>query len=100
LRSTVAGTGERGDSGDGGPASEAPFDLPHELRFDADGNLFIADTANHVVRRIDATTQITTTAAGVGRQRGYRGDGGPANEGLLNSPHSIQFGPSGALYIC
>ena len=98
--STVAGTGERGYSGDGGPASEATFDLPHELRFDADGDLFIADTANHVVRRIDATTHIITTVAGVGRQRGYRGDGGPANEALLNSPHSIQFGPSGALYIC
>lgn len=96
---TVVGTGKRGYSGDGGPALEASLNLPHELRFDADGNMFIADMANQVVRRVDAKTKIITTFAGTGK-KGYAGDGGPANQALLNSPHSIQFGADGSLYIC
>lgn len=97
--STIAGTGAKGYSGDGGPAFEATFNLPHELRFDADGNLFITDMANHAIRRIDAKTHVITTFAG-NHKRGYSGDGGPATEASLNSPHSLQFGPDGFLYIC
>ena len=97
--STVAGTGTKGYTGDGGPAREATFNQPHELRFDAAGNLFVADMVNHAIRRIDAKTQVITTVAGTGK-RGYSGDGGPANQAMLNSPHSIQFGPDGSLYIC
>jgi streptogramin lyase len=96
---TVAGTGERGYSGDGGPAAAATFNLPHEIRFDAEGHLYIADMANHVIRRIDAKSGVITTVAGTGR-RGYSGDGGPATAAQLASPHSIQFGPDGLLYIC
>ncbi|MEO7600434.1 MAG: hypothetical protein ABIV50_15995 [Opitutus sp.] len=98
--STYAGTGKKGFAGDGGPALEASFNQPHELRFDAAGNLFIADMANQVIRRIDAKTKIITTVAGIGGRKGYSGDGGPATEALLNSPHSIQFGPDRQLYIC
>ena len=97
--STIAGTGKKGYSGDGGPASEATFNLPHEIRFDAAGNLFVADMSNHVIRRIDAKTHLITTVAGTGK-RGYSGDGGPAREAMFNQPHSIQFGPGGLLYIC
>lgn len=97
---TKAGSGQRGFAGDGGPALEASFDRPHELRFDRAGNLFIADMSNQVIRRIDAKTQVITTFAGTGRKRGYSGDGGPADQATLNSPHSIQFGPDGRLYIC
>lgn len=97
--STVAGTGERGFAGDGGPAATAALNLPHEIRFDAAGHLYIADTANHRVRRVDAQTGIITTVAGSGT-RGYAGDGGPAVQAALNGPHSIQFGPDGRLYIC
>ena len=97
--STIAGNGNKGYSGDGGPALEATFNLPHELRFDAVGNLFITDMANHVIRRIDLRTGVISTIAG-NHQRGYSGDGGPATVAALNSPHSLQFGPDGSLYIC
>jgi streptogramin lyase len=97
---TVAGSGQRGYAGDGGLAKDAQFNLPHEIRFDSSGNLFVADMANQVIRRIDAVTGIITTVAGTGGRRGYAGDGGLATEALLNSPHSIQFGPNGDLYIC
>ena len=97
--STVAGTGKKGYSGDGGPALEATFNLPHELRFDAAGDLFIVDMTNHAVRKVDMKTKIITTIAGTGKP-GYSGDGGPATKAELKQPHSIQFGPEGALYIC
>ncbi|WED64263.1 hypothetical protein PXH66_18145 [Synoicihabitans lomoniglobus] len=100
IITTVAGTGERGFVGDGGRALEAQFNLPHELRFDGAGHLFIADTGNHVVRRIDAQTGVITTVAGRPKQRGYAGDGGQATDAKLNSPHSIQFSPTGELFIC
>ena len=98
--STIAGTpGTKGYTGDGGPALTATFNLPHELRFDAQGNIFIADMQNHAVRRIDAKTHVITTFAGTG-QPGYGGDGGPAAKAQLKQPHSIQFDPHGDLYIC
>lgn len=98
---TVAGTGERAYTGDGGPALKASFNRPHEIRFDAAGNVFIADMVNNAIRRIDAKTGIITTFAGLGPgAKGYSGDGGPANQAALSSPHSIQFGPDGNLYIC
>jgi streptogramin lyase len=98
--STIAGTGTRGYTGDGGPAQEASLDLPHELRFDQAGNIFIADTGNNAVRRIDAKTGLITTVAGGKQKRGYTGDGGPAAEATLRGPHSIQFDNGGTLYIC
>lgn len=97
--STVAGTGATGYSGDGGPAIAATFNQPHELRFDAEGNLYVVDMRNHVVRRIAARSRFITTVAGTG-QPGYSGDNGPATAAQLKNPHSIQFGPDGSLYIC
>ena len=97
--STVAGTGGKGYSGDGGPASEATFNLPHEIRFDRDGNLFVVDMANHAIRKIDRKTNRITTIAGTGKP-GYSGDEGPATSAQLKQPHSIQFGPDGNLFIC
>jgi streptogramin lyase len=96
---TVAGTGRKGYAGDGGPALQAELDDPHEVRFDKQGNLFFVEPLNHVVRRVDAQTQIITTVAGTG-QAGFTGDGGPARQALLNQPISIQFDRQGALYIC
>ncbi len=99
IITTIAGNGEVGYGGDGGPALQASFNKPHELRFDAAGNIFIADMVNHAVRRIDAKSGIITTFAG-NRSKGYSGDGGRAADASLSSPHSIQFGPEGDLYIC
>lgn len=96
---TMAGTGQKGYQGDGGPALKASFNLPHELRFDKQGNYYIADMTNHAIRRVDAKTGVITTLAGTG-QPGYAGDGGPANKAQLKQPHSIQFDPQGDLYIC
>src|SRR5688500_4609040 len=97
--STIAGTGVAGYSGDGGAALAATFNLPHEIRFDRDGHLFVVEMRNHVVRRIDARSKVITTVAGNGTA-GYSGDGGPATAAQLNQPHSIQFDSAGRLYIC
>ena len=96
---TMAGTGKKGYSGDGGPALQATFNLPHEIRFDKEGNYYIADMVNSAIRRVDAKTGIITTFAGTGKP-GYSGDGGPANKAELKQPHSIQFDGAGDLYIC
>lgn len=96
---TVVGNGQMGYSGDGGPATAATMNQPHEIRFDRDGNLFIADMRNHAIRRWDAKTKVLTTFAGNG-QPGYSGDGGPAAKAQFKQPHSIQFAPNGDLYIC
>lgn len=97
---TMAGTGQKGYSGDGGAALSATFNLPHEIRFDKAGNYYIADMVNNAIRRVDAKTGVITTFAGTGKA-GYEGDGGPASAALLKQPHSIQFDPTGEhLYIC
>jgi len=96
---TVAGTGATGYSGDGGPALEATFNLPHEIRFDRDGNAYVTDMKNHVIRKIDVRAGTISTFAGNGTA-GYSGDGGPAREAQLKQPHSLQFGLDGHLYIC
>ena len=96
---TVAGNGEAGYSGDGGPALEAALNEPYEIRFDRQGNMVFVEMANHVVRRVDQTTGLISTLAGTG-EAGFSGDGGPAVEARLSRPHSIQLGPSGDLFIC
>jgi streptogramin lyase len=95
----IAGTGTKGYSGDGGPAVSATLNLPHELRFGPDGALYVADTGNNVIRRIDVATGIITTFAGTGA-KGYGGDGGPAAQATFRGPHSIQFDAAGRLYVC
>jgi streptogramin lyase len=94
----VAGTGAKGYSGDGGPARQATFNGPKELKVDGEGNVFIVDTENHAIRRIDAKTGLITTLAGTGKG-GRSGDGGPAAAALLNRPHGMAVGPDGAVYI-
>lgn len=97
--SVVAGNGQKGYSGDGGPALSASLNEPYEVRFDSAGNMFFVEMQNHVVRRVDGRTGVITTVAGTG-QPGFSGDGGPANKAQLRQPHSIAFAPDGALLIC
>jgi streptogramin lyase len=94
----VAGTGKAGYAGDGGPATQAMLDQPHELRFDRDGNMYVTDMRNHAIRKIAAKTGVITTFAGNG-QRGFSGDGGAAHEAQLNQPHSVCLDQDGRLYI-
>lgn len=96
---TVAGSGQKGYTGDGGPALQAMFNLPHEIRFDKAGNLYIVDMGNNAVRKVDLKTGVITTFAGTGKP-GYSGDGGPAKDAQFKQPHSIQFDPAGDLFIC
>ena len=91
---TVAGSGQKGYSGDGGPALQATFNLPHEIRFDRAGDLYIVDMGNHAVRKVDLKSGVITTFAGTGKA-GYSGDGGPAKDATFKQPHSIQFDPAG-----
>ncbi len=97
--STVAGSGRRGYAGDGGPALEADLNEPYEVRFDAAGNMFFVEMKNHLVRRVDSRSRLISTVAGTG-QPGFSGDGGPATMATLKQPHSIQFSPTGDLFIC
>ena len=96
--STVAGTGEMGYSGDGGPATNAKLNEPYEVRFDGEGNMFFVEMKNAIVRRVDRKTGKISTVAGTGED-GFSGDGGPATKAQFNRPHSIAIGPDGALYV-
>src|SRR5262245_27630221 len=97
--STVAGTGERGWSGDGGPALQAKLNEPYEVRFDAAGNIYWVERMSHTVRRLDAKSGKISTVAGSG-VAGFGGYGGPATAAKLSQPHSIAFDKAGELYIC
>jgi DNA-binding beta-propeller fold protein YncE len=96
---TVAGNGQKAYSGDGGPAAGASLNMPHEIQFDAAGNLYIAERDNHVVRKVDAKTGAISTVAGTGVP-GFSGDGGPAARAQLRQPHSIAIDGLGRLLIC
>ena len=65
---TIAGTGKKGYSGDGGPATKADLNEPYEVRFDREGNLYFVEMKNHVVRKIDAKTGVIQTIAGTGQK--------------------------------
>lgn len=97
--STVAGNGTRGYSGDGGPALAASLNMPHEIQFDAAGNLYIAERDSHVIRKVDMRNGVITTVAGTG-VGGFSGDGGPGVQAQLRQPHSIVFDRDGTLLIC
>jgi uncharacterized protein YceK len=95
---TVAGDGTIGYSGDGGPATDAELHFPNGVDEDSAGNLFIADTNNNRIRKVDANTGTITTVAGNGT-RGYSGDGGPATSAEFYSPYAIWLDSADDLYI-
>ncbi len=93
-----AGTGEKGLAGDAGPANLARFNGPHHLLMGPDGHLYVADTWNNVVRRIDLRSGVITRVAGTG-EKGFSGDGGPAVKAQFGGIYAIAF-HDGTLYVC
>ena len=85
---TIAGTGKKGYSGDGGLATKADLNEPYEVRFDSCGNIYFVEMINNIIRKIDAKTGVIQTIAGTGK-KGYSGDGGKAIDATFNRPHSI-----------
>ena len=98
IINTIAGTGSKGYSGDGGPAIAATFNGPKELDVDSAGNIWIVDTENHAIRRIDGLTHRVETVAGTGA-KGGSGDSGPATEARLDRPHGVAVAADGSFYI-
>ena len=112
IVNTVAGTGncvpgpapltalvcQAGFSGDGGPATSATLNYPSGVAVDLMGNLYIADTINHRIRRVSATTGFIETIAGNG-VNGYTGDGGPATAAEISFPASIALDRQGRIYF-
>jgi len=104
---TVAGSGTRGDAGDGGDPLAAQFsfqidsDNPEPggaIALDGDGRIYVADTENHRIRRIDLARGVVEAVAGTGTA-GFGGDGGPATEAALSHPRDVEVAPDGRIFI-
>ena len=96
----VAGTGKRGFTGDGGPAKAATFDGPKGIAVGPDKNVYVVDTENHAIRKIDIKSGVISTVAGSGPQSGgFGGDGGAGTKARMDRPHGICLDPSGAIFI-
>jgi sugar lactone lactonase YvrE len=96
--STVAGTGVAGFSGDGMEAKEAQLSNPTGLALDGKGNLFISDSGNERIRKVDLTTGIISTVAGTG-VTGFSGDGIEATKTELSNPLGLAFNNEGDLFV-
>lgn len=94
----IVGTGEAGFSGDGGPAAKARLNQPFDVVYDRDGNLYLSDTGNQRIRRVDAKTGVITTVVGDG-SKGFAGDGGPATSAKLDEPYGMAIDGDGTLYF-
>lgn len=93
----IAGNSTNGYSGDGGPATSAALNDPRALAVDGAGNVFIADTLNHCIRKV-SRDGIITTIAGSGAP-GFSGDGGPASAARLAFPQGLALDAAGNLYV-
>ena len=100
IITTIAGTGVVGSGGDGGNAIRGEFNFIHDIVTAPDGNLYVADSFNRKVRKIDVKTGILTTFAGTTDGKGATGDGGPADRASLDGVASLWFSKDGAtLYV-
>jgi DNA-binding beta-propeller fold protein YncE len=94
ILTTIAGTGQKGSGGDGGPALKATFNGMHSLAVAPDGDIYLADTWNNRVRKIDIKTGFITTIAGTG-EKGFGGDGGPATQARFGGIYCVALDPRG-----
>ena len=94
---TVAGTGTQGYGGDGGPATSALLNGPYRVTLDAAGNLYIADSSNNRIRKVDTNGTIATVAGN--GSASYSGDGGEATNASLDYPEDTAFDAAGNMYI-
>ncbi|MDK2123351.1 NHL domain-containing protein [Parachitinimonas caeni] len=99
IITTIAGTEFADYRGDNGPAKQAGFNYPTGLAFDRTGNLYVADSYNHRVRKIDMKSGIVTAFAGIQGDGGFSGDGGPAIGAQLANPTAIAFDQTGNMFI-
>ena len=98
IITTVAGTGGAGYGGDGGPATQATMEEPYSLQVDGNGDIYIVDRLNAVVRKVDGATGIISTVAGTGEQ-GFSGDGGPGKQAMLREPNDCFLDGKGGLLV-
>ena len=98
IITTVAGDGVKGFSGDGGPATSAKLRYPFSLYVDSRANIFIADTYNYRIRKVDGTTGIITTVVGDGHKR-LKGDGGPATDASVDMVYDVAVDNVGNLFF-
>jgi hypothetical protein len=96
--STYAGTGSGSFGGDNGPATSAAINEPYDLALDSAGNLFIADTKNHRIRKVDAVSGNITTFAGNGTYD-RTGDGGQATSAAVAKPYGVAVDAAGNVYL-
>ena len=94
IISTIAGTGTNSYSGDNGAATSATLNHPHGVGLDTAGNVYIADTHNHRIRKVTISTGIITTFAGTGTAS-YSGDNGPATSATLYYPSGVAVDSAG-----
>jgi len=98
MITTIAGTGQPGYGGDGGPAVKAQFKQPHSIQFGPEGDLYICDIGNHVIRKIEMKTGTISTFAGTGKA-GDTPDGSPIAGTPLKGPRSLDFDREGNLWL-
>ena len=96
----VAGSGMKGFAGDNGDPKQAQFNGPKGIALGPQGNIYVVDTENQTIRKIDLKKQLITTVAGQGpKHRGGRGDNGPATKAELDRPHGICVTSQGEIII-